>query len=71
MEATKEAILKTKVIMAGYNSLTDFTMKTKFLGKNAFYERLKNPDSFKVSELKKLKNLLNLTANDVMTIFFD
>lgn len=71
MNGTQLALLKSKIITAGYNSLTDFTVRTGFLGKNAFYKKMQNPSSFKVGEIQLIKKYCNLTDKEILAIFFD
>lgn len=40
------------------------------ISRKAFYSRLKGATQFKQNEIARLKEILNLTDNDIISIFF-
>lgn len=61
-------LLKGKIIAAGM-SLADFS-KRSGIKKNSIYRKLSGKTEFSRSEIEKISDILNLSCNEIMQIFF-
>ena len=66
---TKSNLLREKIDGCGFKLV--FVAKQLGISYQAFLKKLNNETEFKTSEVMILKELLHLTDDEVMEIFFD